>query len=240
MRSAAIRNRRRADDDEELDRPAARRPWWWRILLRRPIDSAAVLVALASATAIVVNAAYLQHGRHPAPMFALRPLPVAAAASPDIVGVVAHPREPAPDQRHDGPHGQPAERARTTPTSPSSAAPHRDPIAELLATHPMQPQQSQSQSQPVPRQAVLRPPEPVPRPAEPSARPSDRPSRHVLAVQRALSEFGYGQLKLTGVYDAETKAAVQRFEREHNLPVTDDISEATKRALAGLTGREIN
>jgi peptidoglycan hydrolase-like protein with peptidoglycan-binding domain len=67
-----------------------------------------------------------------------------------------------------------------------------------------------------------------------------QPSRQVLAVQRALSEFGYGQLKPTGVYDAETKAAVQRFEREHSLPVTDEISEPMKRALATVTGRALD
>jgi hypothetical protein len=213
-----LRNRRRADDDEELDRPATPRPWWWRIVLRRPTDSVAVLVALACVTAIVVNAAYLQHGRHPAPMFALRPLPVAAAAPSDVVGVIAHPHEP-------------AERGRGTPAAaPASVPPHKDPIAELLTTHT-------AQSQAPARQAAL----PPPRPPEPlSARSAAQPSRQVLAVQRALSEFGYGQLRPTGIYDAETKAAVQRFEREHDLPVTDEISEPMKRALATLTGRELN
>jgi hypothetical protein len=215
-----MRNRRRADDDEESDRPTARRPWWWRTFLRRPTDSVAVLVAIASATAIVVNATYLQHGRHPAPMFALRPLPVAAAAS-EIVGVVAHP------------HGEPAEGRRGSPaTLPAGAVPHKDPIAELLATHPAS-AQSQAQSPAPARQAALpRPPEPV--------RSVAQPSRQVLAVQRALSEFGYGQLKPTGVYDAETRAVVQRFEREHNLPVTEEISEPMKRALASLTGRALD
>ncbi len=236
MRNAATRNRRRTDDDEEFDRPAGRRPWWWRILLRRPTDSVAVLVVVASATAIIVNAAYLQHGRHPAPMFALRPLPVAAAA-PDIVGVIARPREPAAEERHEGAsahgHAEPAERGRSiSAAAPPAAAPHRDPIAELLAAH-----QAPAQAQPVPtqapaRQAVLAPPRHADMPM--------RPSRQVLAVQRALSEFGYGQLKPTGVYDAETKAAIQRFEREHDLAVTDEISEPMKRTLANLTGRALD
>ena len=237
MRNAATRNRRRTDDDEESDRRTARRPWWWRILLRRPTDSVAVLVVVASATAIIVNAAYLQHGRHPAPMFALRPLPVAAAATaPDIVGVVAHPREPAEERREGASargHAEPAERGRgVSAASAAPAAPHRDPIAELLATHqaPAQPQPAQTQTPA--RQAALAPPH--------HAEAAMRPSRQVLAVQRALSEFGYGQLRPTGVYDAETKAAVQRFEREHDLPVTDEISEPMKRALAGLTGRALD
>jgi len=237
VRNAATRSRRRTDDDEEVDRPTGRRPWWWRILLRRPTDSVAVLVVVASATAIMVNAAYLQHGRHPAPMFALRPLPVAAAApAPDIVGVIARPREPV-EERHEGAstHGraEPAEHGRSiSAAAPTAAPPHRDPIAELLTTH-----QAPAQAQPVPtqapaRQTALAPPRHADMPM--------RPSRQVLAVQRALSEFGYGQLKPTGVYDAETKAAVQRFEREHDLPVTDEISEPMKRSLANLTGRALD
>src|SRR3974390_1822890 len=137
-----MRNRRRTDDDEEFDRPAAPRPWWWRALLRRPTDSVAVLVALASLTAIVVNAAYLQHGRHPAPLFALRPLPVAAAApAPDIVGVIARPHEPAAEERHEGASAHEHGRG-VSAASPAPAVPHRDPIAELLATRqaPAQPQ----------------------------------------------------------------------------------------------------
>jgi Putative peptidoglycan binding domain len=238
VRSAATRNRRRTDEDEQFDRPAGRRPWWWRILLRRPTDSVAVLVVVASATAIIVNAAYLQHGRHPAPMFALRPLPVAAAApAPDIVGVIARPREPAAEERHEGApahgHAEPAERGRSiSAVAPPAAAPHRDPIAELLAAH-----QAPAQAQPVPtqapaRQAVLAPPRHADTPM--------RPSRQVLAVQRALSEFGYGQIKPTGVFDAGTRLAIQRFERDHNLPVNGEISNDVKRELATLTGHPID
>jgi hypothetical protein len=236
VRNAARRNRRRADDDEDDERPAARRPWWWRILLRRPTDSVAVLIAVASATAIGVNAAYLQHGRHPAPMFALRPLPVAAAAASNIVSVVAHPRMPAPDERHEvapaHPHSAPAVAA----APPANTAAHKDPIAQLLTTHPAQSQPQPSPPQPPAQVAVV----PPARPVEPPGRLLTQPSRQVLAVQRALSEFGYGQLKPTGVYDAETKAAVQRFEREHSLPVTDEISEPMKRALATVTGRALD
>ena len=51
-------------------------------------------------------------------------------------------------------------------------------------------------------------------------------SSHILAVQRALSQYGYGQIKQTGVVDAPTSAAIEEFEREHNLPVTGKISDA--------------
>src|SRR5207245_1330926 len=39
-------------------------------------------------------------------------------------------------------------------------------------------------------------------------------SKRVIALQRALADFGYGQIKPTGVVDAETQAAIEKFERE--------------------------
>src|SRR5690606_12902773 len=38
------------------------------------------------------------------------------------------------------------------------------------------------------------------------------PSSRIVGVQRALADFGYGPVKATGVYDASTRAAVERFE----------------------------
>ncbi|HEY4919964.1 MAG TPA: peptidoglycan-binding domain-containing protein [Xanthobacteraceae bacterium] len=220
MPSATLRQRRRAEpDDEEFDRPAASRPWWWRLLLRRPLDTLAFLVLAGAASAIVVNGVYLQHGPHPAPIFAVHPLPV--AASRDSVGGVlqgsdlATPRHAAAEL----PHARPA-------AVPAPVAPRKDAIAELLAENPP------PHPQPPAHQAAV----PVP----PPARSLAQPSHQVLAVQRALSEFGYGQLKPTGILDAETRAAVQRFERDRKLPVTGEISEAVKRELASLAGRDLN
>jgi peptidoglycan hydrolase-like protein with peptidoglycan-binding domain len=65
------------------------------------------------------------------------------------------------------------------------------------------------------------------------------PSKRVIAVQRALAEYGYGQLKPTGVVDAETKAAVEKFERERKLPITGQVSERVARELAAITGRPL-
>jgi hypothetical protein len=49
-------------------------------------------------------------------------------------------------------------------------------------------------------------------------------SRRVVALQRALAQYGYGQIRPTGIIDAETRAAIEKFERE----------------LAGLTGRPLD
>jgi putative peptidoglycan binding protein len=221
VRNAAPRHRRAAGDDEAFDRRAAPRPWWWRLLLRHPRDSFALVVAAAAATAIIVNGAYLQHGPHPAPMFAVKPLPVAASEPTGGVGVLPRPRpaeleaarrDPAPVRAH-------AETAdnKARPAAPITiAGPRKDAIAELLATRSVQPS------------------------APPPQRSSAQPSRQVLAAQRALSEFGYGQLKPTGVYDADTRLAIQHFERDHKLPITGELSERVTRELVTLTGHELD
>jgi peptidoglycan hydrolase-like protein with peptidoglycan-binding domain len=65
------------------------------------------------------------------------------------------------------------------------------------------------------------------------------PSKRVLAVQRALAEFGYGQISPSGVIDGETQAAIEKFERERKLPITGQISHRVVRELAAITGRPL-
>jgi hypothetical protein len=62
----------------------------------------------------------------------------------------------------------------------------------------------------------------------------------VMAVQRALSDFGYGQIKVTGTLDDPTSAAIERFERDHKLPVSGRLSDRLLTELAAMTGRPIN
>lgn len=193
-----------------------------RVLLHSPKDTLAGAVAAAAVIAIAVNAMFLQAGRHPAPMFggATTPSPLPATAS-----------VPAP------------------PAAPSSAAaPAAVPIPAAA---------------PLPRN---RPAEADPRPADgPAARAADAPAaraaprppaaipvqrsdplgdlivstRRIAAVQRALTEYGYGQLKPTGVIGPDTQAAIQKFERDRRLPVTGQISDRLIHDLVILTGRPI-
>ena len=65
------------------------------------------------------------------------------------------------------------------------------------------------------------------------------PSKRVVAIQRALADFGYGQIKPTGVSDPDTRTAIEKFERDRRLPVTGQISDRFIRELAAMTGRPL-
>lgn len=65
------------------------------------------------------------------------------------------------------------------------------------------------------------------------------PSKRVIALQRALAEYGYGQIKPSGIIDAETQAAIEKFERERKLPITGQASDRVVRELAAMTGRPL-
>jgi peptidoglycan hydrolase-like protein with peptidoglycan-binding domain len=84
---------------------------------------------------------------------------------------------------------------------------------------------------------VMRPPAPVPLAPHGDTGPA---SRRVAAVQRALTEYGYGQLKPTGAIGPDTQAAIQKFERERKLPVTGQISERMVRELATVIGHSVD
>ena len=60
------------------------------------------------------------------------------------------------------------------------------------------------------------------------------------AVQRALTEYGYGQLKPTGTIGADTQAAIQKFERDRKIPVTGQLSDRVVRELAAMIGHPID
>ncbi|MDO8980653.1 MAG: peptidoglycan-binding domain-containing protein [Afipia sp.] len=65
-------------------------------------------------------------------------------------------------------------------------------------------------------------------------------TRRIASVQRALTEFGYGQLKPTGVIGTDTQAAIQKFERDRKMPVTGQLSDRLIRDLTVLTGRPLD
>jgi hypothetical protein len=172
----------------------------WARIAHRPLDSLAILGAIAACLVIVVNAAFLQRGSHPAPFFAnpIRP-PQVADTAPTAATTATPAPAPAP--------ARPAEataavRPPAAPRPQAPAARRNDPIAELIGAS------------------------------------VGSPAR-VLAVQRALSEFGYGQIKISGTLDQATSAAIERFEGEHRLPVTGRISDRLLSELAVMAGHPV-
>ena len=65
-------------------------------------------------------------------------------------------------------------------------------------------------------------------------------ARRVASVQRTLTEYGYGQLKPTGIAGSDTQAAIQKFERERKLPVTGQVSDRLLRELTAMIGRPVD
>jgi Putative peptidoglycan binding domain len=163
----------------------------WAKAVRRPVDTLAILGAVAASFIIIVNAVFLQSRAHPAP-FVTNPTP--SENRPNMA--VAAPPKPA---------------AASPPTRPSGgsrtpqpiAARRNDPIAELISA-------------------------------------SMASSTRIMAVQHVLSEFGYGQIRQSGIVDGPTSAAIEKFESEHGLPVTGRLSDRLLSELAAMTGRPID
>lgn len=197
-----------------------------RPLLNNPKDALAILVAAAMVAAILGNALFMQAGRHPSPMFG-RAVPVAFPTP-----VAAAPVNPLPKARPIEADVKPAE-VRAVEAKPQSQPEPRasDPMGQLVARITAPSSAPTASAAP-----VMRPPAPIPAASKTDPAASQR---RVAAVQRALTEFGYGQLKPTGVAGTDTQAAISKFEKERKLPVTGQVSDRMVRELAGVTGRPI-
>jgi peptidoglycan hydrolase-like protein with peptidoglycan-binding domain len=218
----------------------------FRALGNSPRDAIGLFVGLLAAGVILTNALYLQPGPHPAPIFSVKPRPVGEP----VVAAVPRARPDAAPAR--------AARSRTDITAdiqrelsrrglydgptdgvlgPKTDAAIRDfeSSAKLKVTG--------EPTEDVLRAIVARPlkaAEPAPRaPARDPIADLIAPQPRVIAVQRALNDYGYGPVKATGVYGAETVAAIEKFERDRKLPVTGQISPRLMRELAALTGRPL-
>lgn len=187
-----------------------------RTLLCSPKDTVAGALAFAALLAIIVNALFLQAGRHPAPMFgSVVMLPEASPASP-------LPR-PRPVEASARPEVAPPE---SKPAEPRTA----DPLTNLVRA---------TSEAPVATSNVPRPPAAVPV-ASRNESSVNSDSRRVAAVQRVLTEYGYAQLKPTGTVNADTLAAIQRFERQHRIPLSGQVSERLVHELSAMIGHPID
>jgi hypothetical protein len=153
----------------------------WTASIGRPVDTVAILTAVAVSAIVVVNAVFLQSGMRAAPSFDANK---SSSVKSDSL------RQPVASS--------PARPVATSAGLQPAVARRNDAIAELIG-----------------------------------------PSARIAAVQRALSEFGYGQIKASGTLDDATSAAIQKFEREHNLPSTGRVSDRLIKELAAMVGRPI-
>jgi hypothetical protein len=228
VHKAALRAERASFDEDERVSRGVVRALWRRLAPRRSHDTVLGILALGALGAIFINALFLQPGPHPAPIFALRPAPPAppaprpAVSAHEATGAIAVLPRPRP----------PELQAR------SEAARSRDVLSDVqreLATRSPAKAKPNAASAPVVPATLSA--------AAPRSEPAAGlvvPARQVVAVQQALGDFGYGQVKPTGVYDPETRAAIEAFEGARRLPVTGQITDRLMRELAAMTGRSLN
>ncbi len=236
----------RINDNDFGSRFAVKLPFPLRWLLLRPRDSIAVVAAAGAVAAILINALFMQSGPHPAPIFSTKPAPVVAPLTESVSKLmpgrkpVAAPPPARPrsdmvaeiqrelgkrgffDGAADGFYGPKTDSAIRDFEQAAGLRPSSEPSETLLAA--------------ITRSNVkAKPAETVRDPIAALLAPNGR----ITAVQRALTEFGYGPLAPTGVYDAQTRAAIERFERARKRPVTGQINDQLVRDLATLTGRPL-
>jgi peptidoglycan hydrolase-like protein with peptidoglycan-binding domain len=237
----------RVNDDDFGSRFAVKLPFPLRWMLLRPRDSIAALAAGGAVVTILVNALFMQSGPHPAPIFSTKPAPVVAPITESVANLmpgrkpfaapppVVRPRSDtiAEIQREltkrgfydglaDGFYGPKTDAAIRDFEQAAGLRPSAEPSETLLAA--------------IARSNVKA------KPAEGFRDPIAAllaPNGRITAVQRALTEFGYGPLATSGVYDTQTRAAIERFERARKRPVTGQITDQLVRELAAMTGRPL-
>lgn len=218
-------------------------------IAQRPREFVAILMATVAIFAIVINALYLQKGPHPAPIFAARPLlqkdatlpprlpgtqsqlgsDLAAQARVQMIANIQRElnRKGFYDGPSDGIWGSKTDSAVRDflQASGSKVSPEaNENLLRAISNYVAKPTVAATAQTP---------------PATDPIAKLIAPSKRIVSIQRALADFGYGQIKATGVYDPETRSAIEKFERDHRLPVTGQISDRFVRELAAMTGRPL-
>jgi putative peptidoglycan binding protein len=225
-----------------------------RMLLHSPKDMVAGALAAAAVCAIITNALFLQAGRHPSPMFGgtvitlAAPAPVAAVASPlprpRPVEAAVKPAELAPAEPKPA-EVKPVEAKSVEAKSadPKNADPMTNLVVKSTSSAPAAastiatPVVKPASAAPVAVSNVMRPPAPIPSHGDIT---QSAASRRIAAVQRALTQYGYGQLKPTGTIGSDTQAAISKFERDRKLPVNGQMSDRVVKELTAMIGHPID
>jgi hypothetical protein len=215
------KRRRRSIGVNAKRKPETERGMVMRILLHSPKDTAAALLAFAAIVAIVINALFLQAGHHPSPMFGkAAALPLATSSA--TAALLSTSPLPRPRPSEAAISRAEAAAADSGPYETKSIdTPHSTkPTAVTHTSANKQAAASSMHRDPLGDLIVS--------------------TRRTANVQRALTRYGYGQLKPTGNVGPDTQAAIQKFERERKLPVTGKISERLMHELSMVTGQAID
>jgi peptidoglycan hydrolase-like protein with peptidoglycan-binding domain len=245
-----------------------RLPFLFQVLGWTARDAVGFAVGAFAMVAILINVLFMQSGSHPAPIFKAadaavktpgpdtKPAAVAPirrvesipVPTPPKLAAAPPPRTPGEiiidiqrelshrgyyDGALDGLYGPKTDAAIRDFEHASGLKPSAQPNEVLLQTiirSPSKAAKGVTGSTPVPRPIGARDDNLI----EPAVA-----SPRVIALQRALTEFGYGQIKSSGIVDTDTQRAIERFERERKLPVTGQISDRVARELAAATGRPL-
>ena len=224
------------------------------LALRHPRQVLTTVLLAGCGGTIAWNALVLQTAHHPAPLFNQREAaPVQPAAQP------LPPMRPA-DPLFDAHAQAPASSSSPIQTSPANVPP---PVATAPAAAPKLPSRGaiadlirNGGEAPQPPARAAPGPAVVTTPTKPSAvrdpigdiirmgGPVPTPPANVgraeagdlvLNGQRALAKLGYG-IKVDGIMGAGTRQAIERFEKDRNLPVTGEFGGRTARELSAASG----
>jgi hypothetical protein len=221
------------DHDFVLSEPASKLKFFWQKLrapkrrasryrTRRGRHIAPYLAAgffTVTSAVILFNALAWQKNRHSAPLLFSRTAPAAPAKGPKNVEAIAIPAQkrvqPAVSAVQKSPAERPPQDLSQARANVLPGTPH-DQISEML-------QAAAPQSSPPPSNPSVSVPKP---PA---------PSKAVLNAQRALVKLGF-VLKADGVAGEATRKATERYERDHGLPVSGELTPALVRRLSTEAG----
>ncbi len=219
-----------------------------------PLQIGAVLIGALAIGFIVVNAAFLQSDRHPAPIFQTRlhgaivqkDAPVKstdrffAGPSDETPGKVQEIQTRLQRLGYDVGDVDGVFGARTQSAimdfQRDRGYPQTGKVTPLLVKR---------LNRPAPKIAPIPPANPAAKPesrldadtslASPPPQPADIGGRvhaekpadkeEILLVQRALSDLGYGPIEIDGVLGGQTGQAIQRFELDRGLPITGKLGE---------------
>jgi Putative peptidoglycan binding domain len=217
-----------------------------RMLLHSPKDMVAGALAVAAIGAVVANALFLQSGPHPSPMFGsvvTLPAPASPSSNP-----LPRPRPAEAIKSEAAPVEQRAVEPKAAEPKASdlkaSDMKATDPLTNLVKATSAAPTTSaapaMTSAAPASTSAIPRPPAPIPVASRADSNLAPGGSRRVAAVQRALTQYGYGQVKPTGTIGPDTQAAVAKFERDRKIPATGQMTDRMVRELAAMIGHAID